>query len=205
MQNFNIFRLLAKYWWLIILITGVVFLAAWGSYKHQAVSSFGSIATTVQVSRSYPNTGQLVLQAETISDAQTMVATTQSWLNDPSTVSDILKAAKVTPADSSLAGLAKVFKIVSTVPNSLTYQVEYTGASADEVSRVFQAMQTVMNQRRDEYNQRQPIGIKVNLTYSDTFVTNQNSSLPLTPIAGLAVGLIFSVIIVAVIDRKRSR
>ena len=204
MADFNIFRFIARQWKIILAITLVVFVAAFASYKSKPVDVNASVSVTIVPNRTYPTQSSLILQNDPTHDSDLLISTATSWMTDPSYVQEILQAAKVTPADGSLAGLSKVFKVVISGNSSLNYQIQYVATNAEEAQAISAAISRVMNANADEYNSKEGSGLKFSFYTATPVITSETSSLPLTPIAGLLAGLVFGLVIAAFADRKNS-
>jgi hypothetical protein len=203
MDRFSILNLLVRRWLMILVLTMVVFGAAYWQNSKKEASYFGSFTVGVQTTRNYPNTDKLILQSGETQDLQLAIATTQSWIADPHYVGETLNSANVNHADLSLKDYSKVFQVVSPVAFSSTYQVQYVGKSALEVSKVFASLRTVLVNTQNEFNASKG-DISIALTFTDPTVTTQSSGLPTLLIAGLLAGLIFAFVIAAVTDRQRA-
>lgn len=203
MERLTLTSLIVRRWWIILLLTAIVFGAAVWLDGKKAPKYFGSMAVTVQASRHYPSTSNLILQSGQAEDTQSAVATTQAWVTDPFYTSRVLSAVNIATDQLSLKDLSKTFQVVSTVALSSSYQVQYTGTSQDEVTKVFSALKTELTSTQNDYNTKQS-DLSLTLTYSDPTVTTQSSGLPLAPVAGLLVGLVFGFVVAALVDRQRA-
>jgi hypothetical protein len=204
MEDVNIFRALKHYWIAFILIIIVIFSAAMLVYLKQPQSYFGSISTTVQTTRIYANTSQYVIQSDNSSAwSNIIIATTQSWLSDPTYVQDILSDAKTSSSDQSLKGLSSIFNIVYSNPNSSTYQIQFTGNSKTQTNDVLISARNFLNKLRNQYNKTNGNGIQFSFIFSEPIVVSQSSSIPLTPVAGLLVGIIFALVVVVFLDYRK--
>jgi hypothetical protein len=65
---------------------------------------------------------------------------------------------------------------------------------------VYSSLKTVLENAREAYNSKQG-EMKISLDYTEPTVTTKSSGIPLLPIAGLVVGLVFAFLIAAVTDR----
>jgi hypothetical protein len=203
MERLNLTSLIVRRWWVILVLTAIVFGAAVWMDGKKAPKYFGSMAVTVQASRHYPSTNNLILQAGQAADTQNAVATTQAWVTDPFYTSQALSAVGIATDQLSLKDLSKTFQVVSTVALSSSYQVQYTGTSQDEVSKVFSSLRSVLTATQTEYNAKQS-DLSIALDFSDPTVTTQSSGVPLVPIAGLLIGLVFGFVVAALIDHTRA-
>lgn len=202
MEQFTFLRLFSKYWILIIVVTAFFFGAGVWVTSQKPVSSFGSLSITVQAETSYPSNGQLILQSSPIDGVQVVVATTQSWLTDPSFAKQVLGDANISTADYSLKSLASVFTIVSSTPNASNYQVQYVGKNEKEVREVLNSLKSVMEIQKTEYNKKDNISLKISTFYSNPTITNVTPNFSVIPIAGLLSGLIVALVIAALLGRK---
>ncbi len=200
MERFSLTQLIVRRWPIILVLTLLVFGAALLENGHKAPKFSGSLTVTVQATRKYPTTQQLILQASQTQDLQTAMATSQAWLADPFYVRKALETAGVATDTLSLDDYAKTFQVVAPVALSSSYQVQFVGTSADQVTSVFTALRGVLNNAKTTYDQSQG-DLSIDLSYTEPTVTDQASGLPLVPIAGLAVGLVFGFVIAALYDR----
>jgi hypothetical protein len=204
MEQFNPLRLLGKYWLPVLVVTLVFFgLGLWAN-SNKPVSIFGSLSITTQAIPSYPESSQLILQSSSSGDTQLAVATTQTWLTDPSFTKQVLAASNVSTEGLSLKGLTKVFTIVTPAAFSSSYQIQYIGKSAEEVDRVLTNAKVELDKLKGEYNNKQNTGLKIESFYSSPTITSTGAGMPLTPIAGLLSGFIVAMVIVSLVERKKA-
>lgn len=201
MEPLSLAQLVARRWPLIILITALVVAAAWWKDSQKDPRFFGSMTVTVQASRSYPATEQLILQGSQSEDLQAAIATTQGWIADPYYARKTLEQAGVSAEGRSLKELSTTFEVVTPVAFSSSYQVQYTSTSAAEVEKVFDALRTVLTEAREAYASRQG-ELAIQISYTDDTVTSKSSGIPLTPIAGLLAGLVLALVVAAAYDRS---
>jgi hypothetical protein len=202
MEQFNILTLLAKRGWLILLITATVFAASWAATARKPDSTFASLAITVTPQRTYPDTTQLIIQADPVRDTQLLVATTSAWITDPGSVQRVLQGANATIPNGSLKGLSRYFQVVPGTEGSATYQVQYSGISPEEVRRITAELQSSLRQMESAYNQREGNALKLHLTFGEVVLTSRDSVLPLTPVIGLLAGFLFALFLTAFLERK---
>ncbi|HSI21202.1 MAG TPA: hypothetical protein VLA04_05945 [Verrucomicrobiae bacterium] len=200
MDRFSLSHLIARRWPIILVLTLVVFGATLGLERRKDPQYFGSFTVTVEPSRRYPETQQLILQPNQGEDLKTAVATTQSWIADPFYVRKALEKANVSVADMSLADYANIFQVISDVPFSRSYQVQYVGATQTEVENVFTALRSVLDEAQASFDSAKS-DLLIETSYTDTTVTSHGSGVPLAPIAGLVIGLLFATMVAAAFDR----
>lgn len=202
MERFTLTALLKRRWLLIVIITLIVAATAWWvDSSRKPVRYYGTFSVNVQATRNYPKTDQLILQGVLSEDLQTAIATTQTWLVDPFYVSKALTEAGVDTTKLSLKDYAKRFRVVSPVALSGSYQVEYVGDTEAEVTAVSSQMHNVLDEANENY-QAKGGDLKIFLSYTDTLVTTKSSGLPIVPIAGIVIGLVFAFVIAAGYDRS---
>jgi len=204
MEGFNLFRVISRQWITVVIVTLVVFAISFMYSRGQKESFFGSMAVTVHVSTVYPQQNLIFLQSDQQQQTLAAVATSQSWLQDPSYVKTILDGAQVQLTSPTLKSYSDVFIPVSSVANASTYEVEYIGATQDEVNRVYTSMQSQLKVLEDQYNQAATDNTKVSLSFSDPIVVNQGSNIPLLPLEGLVSGFVFALILAALFEGSRS-
>lgn len=203
MERFSLTSLVSRRWWIILVLTAVVFFVASGVDGRKAPTYYGSFSVTVQANRNYPASNQLILQPGAAADTQGAVATVQSWVYDPYLVSKTLDLSNA-KQDKNLKDLSKTFQIVTPVALSSAFQVQYAGASAEEVSTVFSSLKRVLTETKEAYNNKSS-EIILDMTYTDATVSSVNPGLPVVPIAGLVVGLLAGFVIAALYDRAARR
>lgn len=194
----------AQYLGLSILIVAIVTGAAMWKSSSAAKTYFGSLGISVKTQRVPQAAGSgLILQPQPAADMQASLATTQAWLADPAFVQTILLDVGTAPHSESLKALSQVFKASSPVIGAGSYQIEYDAATEQEVLDIFAALQSKLNAKAAGYNKVQGDIPQIYLDFGTPVVTNTSSALPLTPIAGLAVGVVFALVVVALLERKR--
>lgn len=201
MDRFSISTLFVRRWPIILVVTALIFGAALWQNHQKAPSYFGSFTVTVQSSRNYPKNDQLILQSSQTQDLQAVISTTQAWVADPYYVRKALEGAGIVDDNLSLKDFSKVFQVVSPVALSSSYQVQYVGTSSAEVTRVYASLRTVLDSAQADYDSKQG-DLTIILAYTDPTVTTQGSGLPLVPVAGLLVGLVFASVVAAMYDRS---
>lgn len=203
MQNFNLLEILRRYWLAIVGLTTLVFVITVVSQSNAPEQVYGSLSVTVQAIKVQPSPlPSVFVQGDSTGGANMLVATSQTWVIDPTNDKKILDKAGVESKDNSLKGYAKLFKLEIPVGNSATYQVQYVGDSVSEVTKVYAALREVMNELKTDYNQEESNGLRMEFIFSEPVMTTQSSNFPLTPLAGLLVGFVFAVVVAAILDRK---
>lgn len=203
MDDFSLTRLIARQWLLISLITILVGVGAWWVYQKKQALSYGSMSVTVQAEPNQLSSAPVVIQNGGNSDVQLLISTTQSWLKDPAYVKQIMTNSGVALSDDSLAGLSQTFVVTAGVVNSSVYQVQFSAKNNDQVSQVMAAVRQTMTELQNSYNRNPQTSLKVQLLYSDPVIASVGGGFPLAPVAGLAVGFILAIVIVALLERKR--
>jgi len=206
MEQFNLGKMIARQWAVILVLTLVVFGLSYAVYRVKPKGVTGSLTVTVLPEIDYPQltSGSVVTSQQSTLVIAYAVAATGNWFTDPSVVSQINGQASVAAADDSLNGLEKQFTVNLTNPSGDSYRVEYAAANTTDANSVAQAVSTVMDQQSAKYNAAEKDGIKIFLQYGTPFITANSGQIPLTPIAGLATGLVFGLVIAAALDRRRA-
>jgi hypothetical protein len=204
MERFTIATLFVRRWPIILVVTALVFAAALWSDSQKQTTYFGSFTVTVTAHREYPAVTNLILEPGKTEDLQTAVATTQTWLGDPYYVGKALQNAGISTDGLSLKDYANVFVIEQPFQFSSTFQVQYSaGSSEEQVRNAFQSLRAVLDEATVAYTAKAG-DLIIGLAYTDTTVTTTTSGFSPVPIAGLLIGLIFAVVVAAVVERSRS-
>jgi hypothetical protein len=164
----------------------------------------GSITLSVQGRHEYPETSQLILQANQVEDQAVAVASVQSWLADPAQAKLVLEASGLTADGLSLSELSKLFRPVVTVEGGTSFQVEYANGSRASVEKVLTALRAQVERTAEVYNGKGG-QLTILIDYSAITVTDRKDGLPLAPIAGLLIGALFAVVVAAVVDDSSRR
>lgn len=204
MKNFSLWGSILSHWLLVLLIILISSGASYWLFRSRSGNqAYGSMTVTVQGSRNYPNTNQLVLQPGAVQDIAYLTASSQAWITDPVQVQKVVEQAELSVSDASLKGLTKLFRVVAPSGAS-NYQVQFEADSTDEVNRAFTALKNVMTELKNGLNQMEGAELRMNLAFSDPVITVTGNQIPLTPLAGLLVGIILGLVVAVAIDGKKA-
>jgi len=200
MESFNIFSLIVRRWITVVVITLVVFAAAYLTSRNRPVGVVSSLAVIAVPSREYPASTQLIVPNSAYEDSQLIGKLIGSWVVDPSFAQTVLGDAGA-ENDLSLGGLVKSFRVTgdSTVG---ALQVQYSSANATEAKSVATAFSTRLNKLVDTYNNLQGEGMKIHVSYGQPLINDGSGNLPLTPIVGLIAGFILAMTVAAIQEQS---
>jgi len=200
MDSSYLSKSLRRNWLLIVVITLIVGLVSWAFDRSQPKKEYGVMSITVQSSQVYPASSQLILNSVTSADVKLLSDTLNGWLSDPSFVNDVMSASDI-GVDGGVKTLAQLFKVSSNTGGVV--QVQYIGKTHDEDQKVLDALQAHLSAAMNDYNSKSS-NVKGVLTFSNELITDVSDTVPLVPIAGVAIGFIFALVVVALTDRKRN-
>jgi|GEM_PF-5872723 len=188
----------------VLVIVVVVVAAATGflTDSHRTVQSYtGSVGITVQAHQEIPSNSTFVGgQADVVAQG---VATVESWISDPSVVSNVLTQAGQTDSSTSVMALSQKFGLVPGIGNSASFQVQVTDTQSDNVTELLNSLVSVLTKQVTTYNASAASSPTLYLSSTSPVVTASEHSSYLPTVAAFLAGCLIAIVLVIILERKR--
>ena len=199
-MNNSLVRLLARYWFVIAIITALVTGASILADNRRPKGVTATFTATVMGSQAASLDSHLVVQADPLTSVKLLADTATAWLQQPANTQSIFSQASVTPVDDSISALTKFYKVTET--GGAVLSIRFDLPSRDDATKMVGATKNFLNQEAASTD-NSGIVPRTTFQYSDAIIQTTSSAVPIVPIAGAVIGFIFAVIIVALTDRRR--
>jgi hypothetical protein len=204
MSDFNFLKFLSKYWIFIVVLMIVAGGSGYMVAKRKPATVTGSVLVSAQAISQYQGSSNLIIEQNPVVENQAAIAAIEGWVADPSFVATVLTKATNQSVTNDVKDLATKFSASVPASNSASLQIEYIGASKDDVTAVLTTLDDQIVQRATDYNAQTGSNLKMNVHPGTPYVADTVTSLKVIPLLGLLVGFVLAVAIAAIVDRKEA-
>jgi len=203
MENYNIWKVIGRQWLLIVIIIVIVSGFAWVASGNKSSDIAASVSITAISQTEYTNSN-LIIAPDPIANGKLLVTTSIDWISDPNLVNDVLNGVDVDISEASFSDLGGYFVVNRSSEESTSYRVTFNAKDQAQAQKIKDKLAASINLRSEDYNAHSKSGVKMSFLISDPTTSNNEGSVPITPLAGGLIGVVFALVIASIVDTRKA-